>query len=119
MPIPRGTRQLVTLREVAERLGTTPKTVKHWWWRNRLLGRTTHGESRRRVVVPIEVVEFYLRFHRLPTKLELHEAGVLSREYLRSLSGPDGGLSEQLDEGPVALAASASESGRLSFAPVS
>ena len=101
MPNQDGTRQLVTIREAAERLGTTPKTVKHWWWSNRLLGRATQ-ESRRRVLVPIEVVEFYLRHHRLPTKLDLYQADVLGREYLLELGGPDGGLAELRDAADVA-----------------
>ena len=113
MPIERGTRQLVTINEVARRLGRTPKTVKHWWWKNRLIGQLS-GETRSRVIVPVEVVEFYLRHHRLPNKLELYRATALSREYLLGLSGPDGGLRELVeDHGAVC----ASESGR--FAPAS
>ena len=110
--IERGTRQLVTINEVARRLGRTPKTVRHWWWKNRLIGQLSQGESRKRVVVPVEVVEFYLRHHRLPTKLELVEAGELSPAYLLELSGPDGGLREF-------VAAHVSEGGELSLAAAS
>jgi hypothetical protein len=49
------------------------------------------------VLVPIEVVEFYLRYFRLPTKRDLFDAGVFSREFLLELMGPDGGLSEDSD----------------------
>ena len=93
MPIPRGTQQLVELKEVARRLGTPYETVRYWWKQGRLLGRHTQ-DRRKRVMVPIEVVEFFLRFHRLPTKLELFEVEALSRTYLLELSGPDGGLTE-------------------------
>lgn len=94
MPIPQGTRQLMELRDVAKRLGTTYETVRHWWKRGRLLGRHTEGRMRKRVTVPIEVVDFYLRYFRLPTRLDLYQAGVLSRTFLLELSGPDGGLGE-------------------------
>ena len=117
MPIPRGTRQLVALREVAERLGTTLDTTKHWWRSGHLVGRLTEGRVRRRVTIPIEVVEFYLRYHRLPSKLDLYQADVLSREYLLELSGPDGGLAEHREPNKAAAmgarAGAASESGRL------
>ena len=65
MPIPEGTRQFVGLREIAERLGLTHATVKHWWKEGRLIGRVTEGATRPRVVVPIEVLNFYLRYFRL------------------------------------------------------
>ena len=94
MPIPQGTRQLLELRDVAKRLGASYETVRHWWKKGRLLGRSTEGRTRRRVCVPIEVVEFYLRYFRLPTRLELFETGELSEAFLLELSGPDGGLSE-------------------------
>jgi len=94
MPIPQGTRQLLELREVALRLGTTYETVRHWWKKGRLLGRLTEGRTRRRVTVPIEVVEYYLRYFRLPTRLELYETGELSEAFLKDLNGPDGGLAE-------------------------
>ena len=94
MPIPRGTRQLVTLREVAERLGTTLKTVKHWWWRNRLLlsgplvPRRPRGGLRPRETAPLAPLrlgvlcgdlcagEGYLATGRLRVAQELtHEPG--------------------------------------------
>lgn len=91
--IPRGTRQALGLREVAAKLGVARATVKRWWKEGRFVGRTSE-DPQARVVVPVEVVEFYLRYFRLPTKLELFEAGVLSREFLAELGGPDGGLCE-------------------------
>ncbi len=94
MSIPRGTQRFAGLREVAERMGLTHATVKHWWKEGRLIGRVTEGATRPRVVVPVEVVDFYLRYFRLPTKLDLFEVGALTREYLLELGGPDGGLSE-------------------------
>ena len=100
MPIPQGTRQFVGLREVAERLGLTHATVKHWWKEGRIIGRVTEGATRSRVVVPIEVVNFYLRYFRLPSKRDLFELGALTREYLLELGGPDGGLSELGSGGP-------------------
>ena len=98
MSIPRGTKQAVGLREVADRFGVTFETVKSWWKRGHLLGRATEGSARTRVVIPIEVVEFYLRYFRLPNKLDLYRCGALSRGFLSELSGPDGGLSELEDE---------------------
>ena len=97
MAIPRGTRQLLGLREVARRVGRSHETVRYWWKRGRLVGRLTGGSVRKRVTVPIEVVEFYLRHHRLPTRMELYETGVLTRPYLLELRGPDGGLSELVE----------------------
>ena len=94
MAIPRGTRQLLGLREVARRVGRSHETVRHWWKRGRLVGRLTGGSIRKRVTVPIEVVEFYLRHLRLPTRMDLYETGALTRPYLLDLRGPDGGLSE-------------------------
>jgi hypothetical protein len=94
MPIPDGTRQFVGLREVAERVGLTHDTVKHWWKEGQLIGRVTEGATRPRVVVPIEVLNFYLRYFRLPSKRDLFELGALSRAYLLELRGPDGGLLE-------------------------
>ena len=94
MAIPRGTHRFVGLREVAERLGVTHPTVRHWWAEGRLIGRLSAGETRSRVVVPVEVVEFYLRFCRLPTKLDLLELDALTHEFLLELGGPDGGLCE-------------------------
>jgi hypothetical protein len=121
MPIPRGTRQLVELGEVAKRLGTSRETVRFWWKTGRLLGRHTQGRSRKRVTVPIEVVEFYLRYFRLPTRLDLYEAGALSRSFLLELRGPDGGLCDVIEEQDAAAAAAAtgaaSESGRLLLLP--
>lgn len=99
MPIPRGTRQVLGLRDVAERLSVARATTKRWWLDGRLIGRTCKS----RVMIPVEVVEFYLRYFRLPTKRELFEAKALSREFLLELSGPDGGLLE--------LVADAGESG--------
>jgi hypothetical protein len=100
MAIPEGTRQFVGLREVAERLGLTHEAVKHWWKEGRLIGRVTEGATRPRVVVPIEVLNFYLRYFRLPSKRELFELGALTREYLLELGGPDGGLRELGQEAP-------------------
>ena len=94
MPIPRGTRQAMGLRDVAERLSVARATAKRWWLDGRLVGRTSSG----RVVIPVEVVDFYLRYFRLPTKRELFDAEVLSREFLLELNGPDGGLSELADD---------------------
>lgn len=93
MPIPQGTRQALGLREVAARLGVAQVTAKRWWLEGRLIGRTSAGPQAR-VVVPAEVADFYLRYFRLPTKLDLFELGALSREFLVELCGPDGGLSE-------------------------
>src|SRR5690606_29182783 len=95
MPIPRGTRQALGLREVAKRLGVARVTVKRWWLDGRLVGRQSEGTMRPRVVVPVEVVEFYLRYFRLPSRLDLHNVGALSRDFLLELGGPDGGLSER------------------------
>jgi hypothetical protein len=94
MTIPRGTRQFIGLSEAAHRLGLTRESVKHWWKEGHLIGRVTGGDRRPRVVVPIEVVEFYLRYFRLPTKLDLYELEALTHEYLLELAGPDGGLRE-------------------------
>jgi len=91
--IPRGTRQALGLREVAGRIGVARATVKRWWKEGRFVGRTS-DDPQPRVVVPVEVVDFYLRHFRLPTKLELFEAGALSCEFLLELGGPDGGLCE-------------------------
>jgi len=98
MSIPRGTKRAVGLREVAERFGVTFETVKCWWKRGHLLGRASEGHARTRVVVPVEVVDFYLRYFRLPTKLDLFQCGALSRDFLLELSGPDGGLHELSEE---------------------
>jgi hypothetical protein len=95
--------------------------VKHWWKRGRLLGRVTEGRVRKRVAVPIEVVEFYLRYFRLPTRRDLYETGALSRSFLMELRGPDGGLCDlEQDDGAATGAAgagAASESGRLLLLP--
>jgi hypothetical protein len=112
MPIPQGTEQLVELGEVAKRLGTTREAVKHWWKRDRLLGRVTQGRGRRRIMVPIEVVQYYLRYFRLPTRLDLYKTGTLSRRFLLELEGPDGGLSELEQQDGAA-----SESGALLTRP--
>ena len=118
MTIPQGTRKLVELREVAERLGTTYETVRHWWKKGRLLGRLTEGKTRKRVTVPIEVVEFYLRYFRLPTRLDLYEAGGLSEAFLRELTGPDGGLCE-VGVGAASSAKGGDGAGRLRLVPLS
>ena len=102
MPIPRGTRQAMGLREMATRLGVAQVTAKRWWLEGRLVGRTSEGPQAR-VVVPAEVADFYLRYFRLPTKLDLLECGALSREFLLELSGPDGGLTEREYEATAAL----------------
>ncbi len=94
MPIPRGTRQFVGLSEIAERTGLTYGVVRYWWREGRLIGRMTEGAARPRVAIPVEVLEFYLHYARLPTKLELYEADALTREFLLELNGPDGGFSE-------------------------
>lgn len=104
------------LREVAKRLGVARVTTKRWWLEGRLLGRPAQGTDRPRVIIPVEVVDFYLRYFRLPTKLELFEAGALNREFLLELTGPDGGLSElrEASEGAAGVAApscAAAESG--------
>ena len=91
--IPRGTRQALGLREVAARLGVARATVKRWWKEGRFVGRIS-ADPQARVVVPVEVVDFYLRYFRLPTKAELFDVGALSREFLLELVGPDGGLCE-------------------------
>lgn len=91
--IPRGTRQALGLREVATRLGFSQATAKRWWLNGLLIGRNSGGPQAR-VLIPVEVVEFYLRYFRLPTKLELFECGALSWEFLADLNGPDGGLRE-------------------------
>jgi len=57
------------------------------------------GPGRGRVMVPVEAVEFCLRYHSLPTKRELYDAGVLNRGYLADLIGPDGGLAEASESG--------------------
>jgi hypothetical protein len=82
------------LRDVAARLGVARVTAKRWWLEGRLIGRSSVGKTQSRIVIPVEVVDFYLRYFRLPTKLELFETGVLTREFLLELSGPDGGLRE-------------------------
>ena len=102
MPIPRGTRQLVPLREFAVKLGTSHDAAKHWWREGYLVGRLAAGggpRGRKRITVPIEVVDFYLRYHRLPTKMELYESGALTMEYLLEAQGPDGGLEELAHQG--------------------
>ncbi len=81
------------LRGVAAKLAVSHGTVRRWWLEGRLVGRMS-GDPQPRVVVPVEVVDFYLRYIRLPTKLELFEAGTLTREFLLELGGPDGGLFE-------------------------
>lgn len=91
--IPRGTRQTLGLRAVAARIGVAHATVKRWWKEGRFVGRVS-GDPQPRVVVPVEVVDFYLRHIRLPSKLELFETGALSREFLLEFGGPDGGLCE-------------------------
>ena len=93
--IPPGTRQVLNLSDVAVRLGISRVTAKRWWYEGRLIGCVAMRTTRSRVLVPIEVVEFYLRYLELPTKLDLFEARVLSKEFLLELTGPDGGLSER------------------------
>ena len=97
MALERGTRQALGLREVAKRLGVSRVTAKRWWSKGRLIGRAVVRVTRRRVVIPIEVVDFYLQHFRLPTKLELFETQALSREFLLGLDGPDGGLGALVD----------------------
>jgi len=96
---PLGTRQALNLQDVAVRLGVARVTAKRWWLQGRLVGRSVVRGSRRRVVVPIEVVDFYLVHLQLPTKRDLYVAGMLGREFLATLSGPDGGLDEARDVG--------------------
>lgn len=90
----RGTRQALNLGDVAARVGVARVTAKRWWLQGRLIGRLASCGARQRVVVPVEVVDYYLRYFELPTKRDLFVAGVLDRDFLLELSGPDGGLSE-------------------------
>ena len=117
---------MVPLREVAVKFGTSLETVKHWWREGYLVARLTAGggpRGRKRVTVPVEVVDFYLRYHRLPTKLELFEAGVLSLAYLLEARGPDGGLGDEVLAGRAAQSGTqdvgASKSGTLRLVPSS
>lgn len=98
MPIPQGTRQAVGLRDIAERVGIKLSTARSWWKTGLLVGKMSEGDARARVVIPVEVLDYYLRYFRLPTKLELFRCGALSRDFLLELGGPDGGLSELEDE---------------------
>ena len=101
MPIPLGTRQALGLRAVAERFGIPHSTIKRWWQQGRLVGRVTDGPGLGRVVVPVEVADFFLRYFRLPTKLDLLAMGVLSKEFLLELDGPDGGLLDERSDACV------------------
>ena len=92
--IPPGTRQFINLTDAAEWFAVARVTAKRWWHEGRLLGCIATRGTRSRVLVPIEVVDFYLRYRQLPTKRDLFEAGVLTREFLLDLTGPDGGLTE-------------------------
>ena len=75
--------------------------MKHWWREGYLVGRLASGggpRGRKRITVPVEVIDFYLRYHRLPNKRELFEAGLLTMEYLLETQGPDGGLGARAGE---------------------
>ena len=110
MPIPLGTRQALSLRELATRFGIALSTIKRWWQQGRLVGRVTDGPGRSRVAVPVEVAEFYLRYFRLPTKMDLLAMGVLSKEFLLELEGPDGGLLDERSDAWVDPASDAAAS---------
>jgi len=84
----------LNLGEVAQRVGVARVTAKRWWLQGQLIGGRAISGTRHRVVIPIEVVDYSLCSLELPTKRDLFVAGVLGRDFLLELSGPDGGLSE-------------------------